>query len=113
MCLGIPMEIVSRDGHAALCRVDGEVHLIDLSLLPEARPGDHVLTFLGTGRRLLDAQEARLIAHALEAVAAAMNGLPADIEHAFADLIGREPALPAHLRPLLPPRSPARLESDA
>lgn len=113
MCLGIPMEIVSRDGTAAVCRAEGEVHIIDLSLLPEAQPGDHILTFLGTGRRLLDAQEARLIAQALEAVAAAMSGRPADIDHAFADLVGREPTLPAHLLPLLPPRSPSRSEPDA
>jgi hydrogenase expression/formation protein HypC len=104
MCLGIPMEIISLDGLAAQCRAGGETHLIDLSLLPEAEPGDHVLTFLGIGRRLLDAQEAQLIAQALDAVAAAMSGRPADIEHAFADLIGREPTLPAHLAPLIPSR---------
>ena len=105
MCLGIPMEIVSMEGLAARCRTGGEIHLVDLSLLPEAQPGDHVLTFLGVGRRLLDAHEAHLIAQALEAVAAAMNGQAADIEHAFADLIGREPTLPAHLAPLVPSRS--------
>ncbi len=103
MCLGIPMEIVSVEGLAARCRRDGELHLVDLSLLPEAQPGDHVLTFLGTARRLLDAEEARLIAEALGAVAAAMSGNAAAIDHAFADLIGREPTLPAHLAP--PPAS--------
>lgn len=99
MCLGIPMEIVSVEGLAARCRKGQELHLVDLSLLPEARPGDHVLTFLGTGRRLLDAEEARLIAQALDAVAAAMSGDDAAIDHAFADLVGRAPTLPAHLAP--------------
>lgn len=99
MCLGIPMEIVSVEGLAARCRQGDEFHLVDLSLLPEARPGDHVLTFLGSGRRLLDAEEARLIAQALDAVAAAMSGDAAAIDHAFADLVGREPTLPAHLAP--------------
>lgn len=99
MCLGIPMEILSVDGHAARCRRGEELHLVDLSLLPEAQPGDHVLTFLGTGRRLLDAEEARLIAQALDAVAAALSGDAAAIDHAFADLVGREPTLPAHLAP--------------
>ncbi len=103
MCLGIPMEILGVDGFTAQCRAGSEVHRIDLSLLPEARPGDHVLTFLGAGRRLLDAEEARLIAQALDAVTAAMNGQAPDIEHAFADLIGREPSLPDHLVPLVPP----------
>lgn len=99
MCLGIPMQILSVDGHAARCRRGEEIELIDVSLLPEARPGDHVLTFLGTGRRRLDAEEARLIAQAMDAVAAALSGDAAAIDHAFADLVGREPTLPAHLAP--------------
>ncbi len=99
MCLGIPMQIVRVEGHAAYCRRGEELLLVDLSLLPEAKPGDHVLTFLGTGRRLLDAEEARLIAQALDAVAAAMSGDSAAIDHAFADLVGRAPSLPAHLAP--------------
>ncbi|WP_029356673.1 HypC/HybG/HupF family hydrogenase formation chaperone [Bosea sp. 117] len=107
MCLGIPMRIEHIDGLQAQCSHDGEVHLIDLALLPDARVGDHVLTFLGTGRRLLDAEEAGLIGEALAAVAAVMSGSSADIEAAFADLVGREPQLPAHLVP------PARQEPAA
>lgn len=107
MCLGIPMEIIRIDGLAAECRQGGETHLIDLSLLPDARVGDHVLTFLGTGRRRLDAHEAALITDALASVAAMMSGAPADIERAFADLIDREPNLPPHLAALLPNPEPA------
>lgn len=97
MCLGLPMRIEAIEGVAAQCRYGAELHRIDLSLLPEARPGDHVLTFLGVGRRLLDAEEARLIADALAALEAAMNGSTEGIERAFADLVGREPSLPPHL----------------
>jgi len=98
MCLGIPMRIERLDGLAGQCVDDrGEVRLVDLSLVPEARAGDHVLVFLGAARRLLDAGEARLIAEALAAVAAAMAGRADAVEHAFADLIGREPSLPPHL----------------
>ncbi|MDE4914713.1 HypC/HybG/HupF family hydrogenase formation chaperone [Methylobacterium sp. 092160098-2] len=107
MCLGIPMEITRIDGLAGQCRQGEETHLIDLSLLPDARVGDHVLTFLGTGRRLLDADAAAQITEALAAVAALMNGAPADIDRAFADLIDREPTLPPHLAALLPNPEPA------
>ncbi|MFK8251908.1 HypC/HybG/HupF family hydrogenase formation chaperone [Ancylobacter terrae] len=97
MCLGIPMRIEAIEGWIGTCR-DGEArHAIDLALLPEARVGDHVLTFLGAGRRLLDAEEARQIAQALAAVAAVMRGETAGIDAAFADLVGREPELPPHL----------------
>jgi hydrogenase expression/formation protein HypC len=102
MCLGIPMAIEAIEGVAAQCRRGGEVHLIDLSLLPDARPGDHVLTFLGVGRRLLDAEEARLITEALTALEAAMSGSTEGIDRAFADLVGREPTLPPHLAAGLP-----------
>jgi hydrogenase expression/formation protein HypC len=44
----------------------------------------------------LDALEARQIADALLAVTAAASGQP--FEHLLADLIEREPELPAHLR---------------
>jgi hydrogenase expression/formation protein HypC len=46
--------------------------------------------------RALDALEARQIADALLAVTAAASGQP--FEHLLADLIEREPELPAHLR---------------
>lgn len=99
MCLGIPMRIERVDGVMAECRGQTGVHIIDIALLPDARPGDHVLTFLGAGRRLIDAREAALIADALEAIDALMAGRPVDIARAFADLIEREGELPAHLLP--------------
>jgi len=97
MCLGIPMRIESIEGWTGLCRAGDDLRAIDLSLLPDARPGDHVLTFLGAGRRRLDAEEARQIGEALAALDAAMRGDADAIEAAFADLVGREPTLPPHL----------------
>ncbi|MGQ9369494.1 HypC/HybG/HupF family hydrogenase formation chaperone [Azospirillum sp. ST 5-10] len=90
MCIGIPRRLGAVDGIVGRCE-DGTV--LDLSLLPEARPGDWVLGFLGTARRALDEAEARLIGEALDAVAAAMHGEV----RGFADLADREPALPPHL----------------
>lgn len=92
------MRIEAIDGWNGRCR-DGDdgLHDVDLSLLPEARAGDHVLVFLGAGRRLLDADEAERIAQALAAVAAVMRGETEGVDAAFADLAGREPMLPPHL----------------
>lgn len=96
MCIGIPMRILAVDGIAGTCGDwAGDPVAIDLSLLPEARPGDWVLTFLGAARRRIDAAEARHIRDALAAMAAAMDGERDD--GAFADLSGRTPTLPPHL----------------
>lgn len=96
MCIGIPMRILAVSGILARCE-DGSGRLadIDLSLLPDARPGDWILTFLGGARRVLEEGEAELIHEALSAVAAAMDG--SFDEDAFADLAGRSPTLPPHL----------------
>ncbi len=96
MCIGIPMRIATIDGIAADCDDgSGNIATVDVSLLSGCRPGDWVLTFLGTARRKLDSDEAMLIRDALAAMAAAMRGERSD--DAFSDLIGREPTLPPHL----------------
>lgn len=99
MCLGVPMQVVEpvEGGTAALCRTrGGATETIDLSLTGPLAPGIWVLTFIGAARAVLSAEEARQTADALEAVAVAMEG--GDVDHLFADLVDREPQLPAHLR---------------
>jgi len=93
------MCIDAVDGAFATCSAAGRRERVDLSLVPQARSGDHVLVFQGTARRLIEADEARLITEALEGVAAIMAGSAdaALIDRAFADLAGREPELPPHL----------------
>ncbi|CAO3455771.1 HypC/HybG/HupF family hydrogenase formation chaperone [Azospirillum largimobile] len=92
MCIGIPLRLTTLDG--VIGRVeDGSA--IDLSLVPEAGPGDWVLGFLGAARRLLEPEEAAQILDALAAMAAALDG--ERLDSAFADLTGREPTLPPHL----------------
>lgn len=107
------MRIERIEGWTGFCRNGDEVTPIDLSLLPEARPGDHVLTFLGAGRRQLDAQEAGQIAQALAAVAAVMRGETEGIDAAFADLVGREPTLPPHLAALIGTQTASDREETA
>lgn len=98
MCIGIPMEIVSSDGHFAMARTPaGTVREIRLMLVGALPVGSHVLVISDTAMREIDSDEARKIADALEATTAAVEGRP--FEHLFADLIDREPTLPPGLEP--------------
>lgn len=96
MCIGTPLRVVAVDGIVGTAENSaGALVPVDLSLLPEVRPGDWVLDFLGAARRQLEEEEALQIRAALDALAAAMSG--GSVEDGFADLIGREPTLPPHL----------------
>lgn len=99
MCIGLPLRIETVDGIAATA-TDGRTRaLIDLSLTPDARAGDWVLTFLGAAREVIAEDEARKIAAALAGLKSVMDGGgPGD---AFADLDARTPSLPPHLQAAL------------
>jgi hydrogenase assembly chaperone HypC/HupF len=100
MCIGVPMRVTDLlgDGMAALCRSrGGATETIDLSLTGPVPVGTWLLTFIGAARSVLTAQEAAQVADALEALDIALAG--GSVDHLFADLIDREPQLPAHLRP--------------
>jgi hydrogenase expression/formation protein HypC len=97
MCVGIPMQVVETLGATARCRYQGAVRLIDMSLVGHQPAGTWVMTFLDAAREVIDAETAMQSLAALEAVALAMRG-EADIDHLFADLVGREPQLPDFLR---------------
>lgn len=97
MCVGLPMRVVAVADGVALCERRGETAKLDVMLLDGVVPGIHVLAFQGCAVRVLDADEARQTDAALDALAAAIAGSDAIDEH-FADLVGREPTLPAHLR---------------
>ncbi|MBB4371736.1 hydrogenase expression/formation protein HypC [Bradyrhizobium sp. cir1] len=96
MCLGLPMTIVETDGVSALCEFRGEQRRVSMLLLSNPPVGAKVLVYIDTAIRMLDEEEARLIADAIEGLGAALNG--EDCDRFFADLIDREPQLPEHLR---------------
>lgn len=96
MCLGLPLQLTAITGIAGQAEDDGRPTLIDLSLTPEAKPGDWVLTFLGTAQEIIPADRAAQIAAALQGLRAVMAG--GDRRGAFADLEDREPTLPPHLQ---------------
>lgn len=96
MCLGLPMRIIETDGMSALCEFRGEQRRVSVLLLSNPPVGAHVLVFIDTAIRLLDMDEAGLIGAAIDGLDAALDG--EDYDRFFADLIDREPQLPAHLR---------------
>jgi hydrogenase expression/formation protein HypC len=96
MCVGIPLRLAAVNGIAGITE-DGA--LVDLSLTPAARPGDWLLTFLGTAHEVIDAAAAAQITAALEGLRNVMAG--GDAGDAFADLDARPPSLPPHLQAAL------------
>ena len=99
MCVGLPLRILTIDGIAAQAEADGHRELIDLSLTPEARVGDWVLTFLGASREVISEDEAAKISAALQGLRAVMQG--EGLGDAFADLDASGPQLPPHLQAAL------------
>ncbi|MEZ5798347.1 MAG: HypC/HybG/HupF family hydrogenase formation chaperone [Paracoccaceae bacterium] len=99
MCVGIPLRLEAIEGIAGHAHDGDRAVLCDLSLLPQARVGDWVLSFLGTGHAVLDADEALAIRAALQGLSSLMQG--GDLGDAFADLEARPPQLPPHLQAAL------------
>lgn len=96
MCVGLPMRLTHVDGIAGTASDGDRLETVDLSLTPEARPGDWILNFLGTAHAILPQDEALKIRAALRGLAALMQG--GDLGDAFADLDARPPQLPPHLQ---------------
>ena len=101
MCIGIPMQVVELRSRYALCRGTGETREVDMALVGEQPVGTWVLVFLDAAREVIGAEEAARIGDALQALALLAQG-ETDVDHLFADLIGREPELPEHLKPHVP-----------
>jgi hydrogenase expression/formation protein HypC len=97
MCIGVPMQVVSRSSGQALCEGRGQRETLDLLLVGDQPIGTWVLAFRGTAVRVLSADEALQTNGALDALAAVLAG-DQDVDLHFADLVDREPVLPAHLK---------------
>lgn len=99
MCVGIPVQLIAVEGIRGEVIEDGHPGLVDLSLTPEAQPGDWVLAFLGAAREVLTPEAAAQISAALDGLRSLMAG--GDLGDAFADLEARSPQLPPHLQAAL------------
>lgn len=96
MCIGFPMTVIEGDAYAALCERRGERRRVSLALIGAQPVGARVLVHLDTAVRPLDPLEAARIDDALDAVEKALAG--ENVDHLFADLVGREPELPDFLK---------------
>lgn len=99
MCVGIPMQVTAIDGIAATTSNGKHVEVIDLSLTPDAKVGDWILTFLGAAREVITPDEAHKISAALDGLRSLMQG--GELGDAFADLEQNAPQLPPHLQAAL------------
>jgi hydrogenase expression/formation protein HypC len=97
MCIGVPMRVVSAEAGAALCEGRGAQAQIDTRLIGEPAIGTWVLAYRGAALRALTPDEAAQTTAALEALDAVLAG-SGDVDRYFADLVGREPQLPPHLK---------------
>lgn len=97
MCIGTPMRVVETEGSFAWCEADQQRERLDMMLVGEQPAGTWVLGFQGTARQVLSDDEAAQARAGRQALAAVMRG-ESNIDEFFADLIGREPELPAHLK---------------
>ena len=97
MCIGIPMQVVEAQSDYAWCEGRGTRERLDMMLVGPQPPGAWVLAFQGSACRTMGAQEAEQTNAALDALEAALRG-DEDLSAFFADLVGREPQLPSHLR---------------
>jgi len=100
MCMAIPMRVleVSADGMRARCQGRAGEADVDTLLSGPLEAGQWVLTFLGSAREVVSAEEARRIDDALDALEGLLAGRAVDLDAAFADLTDRTPELPEHLR---------------
>ncbi|MEG2154402.1 MAG: HypC/HybG/HupF family hydrogenase formation chaperone [Burkholderiaceae bacterium] len=98
MCIGIPMQVREPLLGMAVCEGRGKTERIDMMLVGELPVGGWILAFNGKAVRVLEADEAARIDMALDTVEKVMAGQAADVDTAFADIVGRTPQLPPHLR---------------
>lgn len=100
MCIGVPLRVVDDavgGGRFAWCSDDAGTHeRVDMVLVGAQPRGSWVLAFHGAARQVLSDSEAARMRAARAALAAALAG--EEVDAYFADLVAREPELPAHLR---------------
>jgi hydrogenase expression/formation protein HypC len=97
MCIGLPLRVVETQGHCAWCEAGAHRECLDMMLVGEQPVGTWVLGFLGTARQVLSDEEAAQVLAGRQALAAVLRG-DGRVDEFFADLVGRVPELPAHLR---------------
>jgi len=98
MCIGVPLQVIEAEGSFAWCEADGRRERLDMMLVGDQEPGTWVLGFHGAARQVLSELEAAQARAGRQALAAVLSG-DGCVDGFFADLVDREPELPAHLLP--------------
>ena len=101
MCIGAPLQVMQVEGSHAWCEADGQRERLDMMLVGTQPPGTWVLGFQGAARQVMSQTEATQARAGRPALAAVLRG-DGNVDEFFADLVGRTPELPAHLRPVAP-----------
>jgi hydrogenase expression/formation protein HypC len=96
MCIGVPLQVLECDEQFALCGADEQRERLNVLLVGPQVPGTWLLAFQGSAVRVMEENEALQMRAALAALDAALRG--EDTDAYFADLAGRAPELPPHLR---------------
>lgn len=99
MCIGVPLQVVALEEHHAWCEADGQRERLDMALVGAQPLGTWVLAFQGAARQVLGENEAAQARAGRRALAAVLSG-EGQVDAFFADLVGRSPELPIHLRPV-------------
>jgi hydrogenase assembly chaperone HypC/HupF len=94
MCLGIPMQVIGAGERGLVCEGRGAREALDGALVGAQLPGTWVLASRGCAVRVLDAEEARRIGAALDALEAVLAG-ETNVDAFFADLVAHEHPAPA------------------
>ena len=97
MCIGVPLQVVQIDGSFAWCEAGPQRERLDMMLVGDQPAGTWVLGFHGAARQVLSDIETAQARAGRQALAAVLRG-DGQVDDFFADLVGREPELPAHLR---------------
>lgn len=91
------MQVIGVEGSFARCTGRDGTQRIGTLLVGDVEAGQWLLVFLGMAREIIDAERAAQVDAALDALQLIAQG-DQDIDHCFADLLGREPQLPEFLR---------------
>ncbi|MDR2624708.1 MAG: HypC/HybG/HupF family hydrogenase formation chaperone [Zoogloeaceae bacterium] len=98
MCVGIPMRVIEGDAFRARCQGRRGETWIDMRLVGAQPANTWLLTFADTAREVLEAERAKAIDAALDALEMLLSGqhlTPEQLDAFFPDLVGREPEYPA------------------
>ncbi|MBT2968720.1 MAG: hypothetical protein B6D72_13705 [gamma proteobacterium symbiont of Ctena orbiculata] len=87
MCVGIPAQVIEAGEFVARCRSRNGEEPINMMLIGPQPAGTWLLTFLGSAREVISAEDARTIDLALDGLSAIMGeSAEIDVDHYFPGL---------------------------